>query len=112
MKAVARELLWRDVVAKRTGLRSLGDEIAEELRELVVRAGNVFPTMEERCELGPMALMGDQRERLEHCLEPLDGVAGSIANRCQLLQVARHLSLVPRDQDCLDIREILVKRRT
>jgi hypothetical protein len=65
----------------------LRERIADELCERVVRAGNMFPSMEERCELGPVAFMGDECERLEH---------RRCARRCNhagRLQAARHDAL-------------------
>jgi hypothetical protein len=59
----------------------------------------------------PAAVVRDEGVGGEHRLELLGRVAAPVAERPQLLEVRGDVPLVPRDEDRLDVREILVERR-
>ena len=57
-------------------------------------------------------LANDERESLEHRLEPLVGVLGAIPDGREVLEMAGDLALVPGREDCFDVREVLVWERS
>ncbi len=59
-----------------------------------------------------MALVGNERIGLKHSFEPLYGIAGLVPDCGKMCEVPRDLTFVPGGQDRLDIREVLVQRRT
>ena len=80
MEAVARELVRRDIVPDVAGLRALGQQVSDQVAELLLRPGDVLASMQERREFGVVVLVGlvgDERVGLEHGFEPLAGVAGA-----------------------------------
>ena len=111
VEAVARELLRRDIVADVAGVRSLRQQFADKVQELLLRAGNMLALMEERHQLGPVmaAVVSDECVGVEHRFEPLPGVAASGPDLRQLLEVADDMALVPGGQDRFDVRKIFVQ---
>ena len=65
--------------------------------------------MKQRRELGAMMLVANERIGLEHRFEPLDRLASSISDFCQLFDVCSDVTLVPGDQDRFHIRKVLVQ---
>lgn len=60
-------------------------------------------------ELCVVVLVGYERECLEHRFDLVTGAAGLVPYLDELFQVARDLTFVPRDQNALDVREVLVE---
>ena len=82
MEAVARKLVRRHIVPEVAGLLSLGQQVSDEVAELVLRSADVLTPMEECHELGAVDdrdIVVDERVGLEHRYEPLAGVAGSVS---------------------------------
>ena len=62
--------------------------------------------------LGVVVLVGHECERFEHNFESFTGIAGLVPDFGEMFEVAADLTFVPRNQDALDVREVLVQRRT
>jgi hypothetical protein len=58
-----------------------------------------------------VVLVLDERVGLEHRLEALGGVARPVGELGEMFKVTGDLAFVPRDQDGLDVREVLVQGR-
>ena len=63
----------------------------------------MLSSVKKRGELGALALVADERERLEDRAEPLHGVSGAATDVRELLEVGGHVALVPGDEDRLDV---------
>ena len=59
-----------------------------------------------------MVLVCNMRVSLEHSFESLTSVISLVPNRDEMIEVAGHLTFVPRQQDRFDVREVLVQCRT
>jgi len=111
VEAVGRQLDGADVSTDVAGFCGLLQEAFDQAVEMLLGSVDVLPSMQDRRELGAVVLVGDERVRLEYGREPLERIAVLIPDRGELLEVAVDLTLVPGDQDRLDIREVLVERR-
>lgn len=107
VQAVAPQLLGHDIVADISALGALGQQIAYEVAEVLLRSGDVLTPMHERRDLSAVMLMLNERARLES----LAGVAGLVAELGELFEVPGAPTFVPRDQDRFDVRGVLVQRR-
>ncbi len=69
VNAVGRELVGRDVIPHVAGRHGLDEQLSDHCVNLVLGSGDVFVSMEERCELGvvvPAGSAGEERIGLEH----------------------------------------------
>ena len=114
VETVARELVRRHIVPEVAGLCGLDQQVSDHVAELLLRPGDVLTSMQECRELGAVvpAVVGDERIGLEHCFEPLAGVAGLVPELAEMFEVAGDATLVPGEQDRFDVWEVLVQRRT
>jgi hypothetical protein len=112
VEAVARKLLRRDIIPDLAGPCALDQQVSNQVPKLLLRLGDVFTAMQERCELGVVALAGNERKGLEHRFETLARAASSVSDFGEMLEVTGDMPFVPRDQDRFDVWEVLVQRRT
>jgi hypothetical protein len=103
MEAVARELVGRDILPDVAGLCALGQQVSDEVAELLPRSGDVLASMQKCREFGVMVLAGKERVGLEHSFESLASVAGLVPDFGELFEVAADLTFVPGDQDRFDV---------
>ena len=104
MEGVAGKLVGRDIVPDVTGLCGLGQQVSDEVAELLLRFGEVLTSMHERREFRAVgSLVGHQRVGLEHRCEPLASVASSVPDLGETFEVAGDLTVVPGDQDRFDV---------
>jgi ABC transporter len=69
VEAVAGKLLGRHVVADLAGLGALGQQVADEVAELLACSGDVLAPMQECSQVGALVLVGDEGIGLEHGLD-------------------------------------------
>src|SRR5262249_31414354 len=112
VEAVARELRRRDIVPDVAALRTLGQQVPDELVEVLLRSGDVLTSMQECRKLGVVVLVENERECLEHGFEPVTRVASLMSELGEMFEVAAHQTLMPCEQDRFDVCEVLVQRRT
>lgn len=103
VQAVARKLTGRDIVPDVTARCAFRQEVSNELSQFLLCSGNVLTTMQQRRELRFVPLVRDERECLEHSLEPLARIIRLITHFGEMLEVRRDVAFVPRDQDGLDV---------
>jgi hypothetical protein len=114
VQAVVGELLRRDIVPDIACLRSLGQKTAEKIEEPVTRVRDVLASMEERADPGvarPGRLADDRRVGLEDGLQSLLGVDRPVADLGKTIEMFCDLTLVPGEQDRIDLRKVLVEGR-
>jgi hypothetical protein len=111
VQAVGRQLAGSDVVAEVAGVCGLGEQLAEELAEMLLGARGVLSAMQQGGDLAAVVLVPDERVGLEHRCESLGGRSRLLGEAGELSQVTGDLPLVPRVQDRLDVSEVLVERR-
>ena len=112
VEAVTRELVGRDIFPETAGLGGLGQQVSNEVAELLLCSGDVLTPMQECLKLGAVVLVLNERVCLEHGFEPLANVAGFVPDLGEILEVAADLTFVPGDQDRFDVWEVLVQGRT
>ena len=56
MEAVAREFVGRDIVPEVAGLCGLGQQVSDQVAELLLRSGDVLASMQECREFGAVVL--------------------------------------------------------
>ncbi len=110
MEAVDGELPGRDVVPDVAGLRGLRQKVPEEVAQVLLGTGDVLATVQVSREIRAVDLVVNERVRLEHRGELFPGVAGSVPDLGEVLEVTGHLTFVPGDEDCLHVGEVLVQR--
>ena len=112
VQAVGRELAGGDVIADVPGLRGFGDEVSHEGVEVLLGVGEVFAPVHQCREFGVLgAFVGDVRVGVEDGFELFSGGACLVADAGEVFEVRGHVAFVPRGQDRLDVREVLVQRR-
>ena len=111
MEAVARELVGRDVCAHGARLGRVRDERRDELTEVLMRARDVSAAMKECAQVVVAVLERDERVCAEHGREPCARITRPMSDRRELAEVGVHTLRVPRDEDRLDVGEVLVERR-
>ncbi len=113
METELRQLVGRDIAAKSTCVRELRQQSTNEVEEPALRVGDMRIAMQQRNKLGGVlpAPVDTQRIDPKHRLEPGAGITGPAAQRRELLEMPGNVPVVPRDQDRLDVREVLVQRR-
>ena len=99
MEAIARELVRWDVIADVAGLDALGQQVSDEVVELLLGAGDVFTSMQGCREGGAVVLVADRGVGLEHRFEPRTRAAGSSTGLGQVAEVAGDLAFVPGHED-------------
>jgi hypothetical protein len=101
--AVARKLVRRDIIPDVVGLCGLGQQVSDEVAELLLRSGDVLTSMQECREFGAVVLVGNERVGLEHRFEPLASVAILVPDFVERFEVAGDLTFVAGDQDRFDV---------
>lgn len=115
MKAVACELVSGDVIPDVAALCSPVEEVSEHAVELLLRLGDLAVPMQEGGELTvgmPVTFVADERIGRENGFETVAGPATSVSDFDEVFDVFRDLSLVPGEEDCFDVRKVLIERRT
>ena len=102
VEAVARQLVRRDIIPDVAALCSLGQQVSDQVLELLLRSGDVFTLMHECREFSTVVLVGNERIGLEHSFEPLTSVTSSVPDLGEIIEVAGDLTVVPDDQDRFD----------
>ena len=114
VKAVARELVGRDILPDVAARRTLGDQLPDEVVEPLPGLSDVLALVQERPELGDLAApagVQDVGVGVEDGLEPLTRTGGPVPDLRALFEVRIHVAVVPGDEDRLDVQEVLVERR-
>jgi hypothetical protein len=103
VEAVARELLRRDIIPDVAGLRALGQQVSDDVSEVLLRLGDALTSMQERREFGGVvpAVVGDEGVGFQHGFEPLTSVADLVPQFGEVFEVAGDLTFVPGEQDLL-----------
>ena len=78
MKAVSRELVRRDILPEVARLCDLGQQVSNQVDQLLLRPVDVLTSMQECRELCAVVLTVVERVGLEHRLEPIVSVAGVV----------------------------------
>jgi len=78
METVVRKLLRRDIIPEVTGLCALGQQVADDICEVLLRPGDVLISMQECREFGGVALVLNECVGLEHGFEPLTSVSSLV----------------------------------
>ena len=115
MEAVAGKFFGGHVVPDVARSCGLGQQIPDKVAEQSMRTSDVLTAVQEGRELRiavPVGLVRDQRVTFQHRFEALANVACLIPDFAEILEVTPDLPFVPGEQDCSDIGEILVQRRT
>jgi hypothetical protein len=114
VEAVAREFVRRDVIPDVADLRGLGQQVSDQMAELLLCSGDVLTSMQKCREFGAavLAVLRDERVGLKHRFEPLASVAGSVSDFGEMFAVAGDVTFVPGEQDSFNVWEVLVQRRT
>ena len=81
------------------------------MEQMLPSSGHVFALVEEYGQLRPEMFVVHARVRFEHGPKPVVGGPSNMRERDESLEVPANLALVPRCEDCLDTREVLVQRR-
>jgi hypothetical protein len=82
VETVGCELIWRDVVPDVAGFCTLGEQVADEIVEVLLRPDDVLVSMEECPELGGVTFALDERIGLEHGSKSSGRVA-SLFSECR-----------------------------
>jgi hypothetical protein len=112
VQAVAREFVRGDIIPRVASLCPLGYQVSDDSAEVLLGSGDVLASMQECREFGAVVLIGDEREGLEHGLEPLASAASLVPKLGKLFEVDGDVTFVPGDQDRFDVGEVLVQSRT
>lgn len=110
VEAIGRKFVRRDVVPEVAYRCALGQQIADELVEMVLRLDDVFASMQACGEFGAMVLLRNERVGLKYGLQPLTGVASLVPDCNKMFEVTGDLTFVPGDEDRFDVREVFVQR--
>src|SRR5215203_2436162 len=112
VEAVARKLLRRYITPDVAGLCALGQQVSDDVREVLLRSGDLLVSMQECREFGGVALVLNEGVGLQHRFEPLASTASLVPQFGEMFEVASDLMFLPGDQDRFDVWEVLVQRRT
>lgn len=112
VEAIGRKLAGRDIIPEAASLCALGEQVSDEIAELLLRPGDVLTSMQARREFGAVVLVGNERVGLKHSFEPLASIASLVADCYKIFKVAADLTFVPGHENRFDVWEVLVKRRT
>lgn len=116
MKTVARQLVWSDIVPELSRFSAFGQKISDHVAKPMLRSKESLVSMHQCGEcrvLVSAGLAGEKRESLQYGFESVAGIAtGLISDSGKIFQVFGDLTLVPGEQDCFDVREVLVERGT
>src|SRR5262245_62508366 len=111
-EAVARKLVGRDIVPDLTRLRGCCQQIADEIAKALMRVVEVLTRVDNRGNLSVVgSLEGHERVGLDDRFEPIARVADTVADLGETGEVVADLTFMPRSEDGLDVREVLVQRR-
>ena len=111
VQAVARELLRRDIIPNVAAFCALGQEVSDQVDELLLRPVDVLTAMQERAEfLAAVAstVVRDQGVGLQHSFEPLGSAASLVPEFGEMFEVTDEVAFVPGEQDRFDVWEVLV----
>src|SRR5215211_4866309 len=112
VEAIVSKLLGRDIIPDVARIRGLGQQVSDDVREVLLRSVGVLTSMQERREFAGVALVLDECVGLEHGFEPLTRVAGLVPDFGEMFEVAADVTFVPGEQDSFNVREVLVERCT
>jgi hypothetical protein len=97
VEAVARKLVGCDIVSDVAGRCAFGQQVSDEVAELLLRSGDVLTSMQE-CRAfsaaGPAQLVVNKRVGLEHRFEPLGSVTSLVPDFSEMFEVASVLTWV------------------
>jgi hypothetical protein len=79
---------------------------------LLLRAGDVLTSMQERREFGAVVPLSSERVGLEYSFESPMRVTCSIPDFGEMFKVAGYVAFVPGDRDGFDVGKVLVQRGT
>ena len=110
VQAVARELLRRDIIPNVAAFCALGQEVSDQVDELLLRPVDVLTSMQERHEFGAVvfAVVVVEGIGLQHSFEPLGSAASLVPEFGEMFEVADEVAFVPGEQDRFDVWEVLV----
>jgi hypothetical protein len=112
VQAVRRELVRFDVVPDLAGCGALGQQPGDEPAQVLGGLDDVLA----RCSRAARSLLCRRRVARgvgdKDCVQSLGRRAGLLTGRREQHEVAVDLSLVPCAEECLDVGEVLVQRRT
>jgi hypothetical protein len=114
VKAVACELVGRDVIPDVACAHGLDQQLSNHLVNLVLGSSDVRVSMQQCRQLGVVTPSGSARKHsigVEHRVQPLASVAGPVPHVSEVREVFSDLASVPRSQDRFDVREVFVERR-
>jgi len=110
--AVASKLVRRDILPEAAGSCDLGQQVPDQIDELLLCPADVLASMQHCRELRAVVFTVVKRIGLEYHFEPLASVAGLVAKFGEVFELAGDVMFVPGDQDRLDVWEVLVERCT
>jgi len=111
MKAICREFVSSDVGTERSSVRSLDNQIPNELDEMTMSLKHMLATVQKSRQFGTVSLVRYICISLKHRVKPRLGVAGVIANMLKMTEVPLYVTLVPGQKDGIEVRKILIERR-
>ena len=87
---------------------ALGQQVSDDVHEVLPRLGDVLISMQECREFGGVALLLNECVGLQDGFEPLTSVSSLVPQFGEMFQVGTDVTFVPGEQDRLDVREVLV----
>src|SRR5215217_3833703 len=78
----------------------------------MLRPSDVLASMQERRKLAGVTPVLDERVCPEHRFEPPKGIVSLVSDLGESFEMSTDVTFVPGDEDRLDVREVLVERRT
>ena len=119
VETVARKLVGGDIVPDLASPGRFCQQFPDHVAEFLVRLGDPLVLMKKRGDVGAVVLVVMVLAALsvnvcvgfEHRFEPLTSVTSLVPDVGEILEMASDLTVVPGQQDRLDIREVLVQRR-
>jgi hypothetical protein len=94
MQAVTGQLLRRHIIADLAAGCALGQQVPDEVAELLVGSGHMRTAMQQRCQVAAVMLVDSQRVGLQDRLEPLASVTGVVLSRVASRTARRCASIV------------------
>jgi len=110
MKAVARELSGGDIASDLTVLDPCVEQVFDERRECLLRMSDVVTLVQQCSKFVTVVLVPDERVRRQDGMQSLDRTNPLSREFRELFQMSTDLAFVPRMQDRVHVREVLVQR--
>jgi hypothetical protein len=108
VQAVVGQLVGGDVVTDPAGFDGLGDQVADEVVQVMLCMRDVRPAVELGGQIGVVGVVGSLCVRVENGGQPVGRSFGVIAGVGEMRDVVVDLPFVPREQDRADVGEVLV----